>query len=152
MGWFLLKKLVDLVKVCYLQQKPFNTLLLINLGENKNFSKVNYCSKSYFFWYQYFDSADRVHRWGVGRTFQKLSHLKGEGGGGEYQKCCYKGGITLFYSSIAFTVCVVGVRGLKFVLLHFNSSVFWVNHTRFSSKTLYSIKTLYHLYISNSFS
>ena len=39
----------------------------------------------------------------------------------------------LLYSSIAFTVCV---GGKKFVLLHFDSSVFLVKHTRFSSKTL----------------
>ena len=81
---------------------------------------------------------------GGGRTFQKLSHLRG------YQKFCQKEGITLkrgggwcrkggfatFWlldSSIVFTVYVGG--GVKFLLLHFGASAFWVNHARFSSKS-----------------
>ena len=39
----------------------------------------------------------------------------------------------LFYSSVTFTVCGV----IKFPLLRFNSSVFWVNHAKFPSKSLY---------------
>ena len=43
------------------------------------------------------------------------------------------------------------VGKVKFPLLCFNYSVFWVNHVRFSSRSLYSTKTLYHFYISNPF-
>ena len=43
--------------------------------------------------------------------------------------------IVLLYSSIAFTMLCVG-EGVKFPLLQFGSSVFWVNHARFSSKSL----------------
>ena len=99
-----------------------------------------------------------------GRTFQKLSHLgvgvrifllergdKPEKGRG----WCRNGGVDTFlllYSSITFTVC----RGkVRFPLLLFISSVFWVNHARFSSKSLLRFpstfsskscsKTWYHL-------
>ena len=93
-----------------------------------------------------------------GRTFQKLSHLAGEvlpkvlleRGDKSEKGDWYKNGLgvatfLLLYSSIAFVVracvclcvCVrVCVCGVKFVLLHFGSSVFWVYHTRFSSNTL----------------
>ena len=45
------------------------------------------------------------------------------------------GGATflLLYSSITFIACVGKV---KFPLLRFDSSVFWVNYARFSSKSL----------------
>ena len=49
---------------------------------------------------------------------------------------CRKGGLPLFlllYSSITFTVCGGKVR---FHLLLFRSSVFWVSHAQFSSKSL----------------
>ena len=53
---------------------------------------------------------------------------------------CRNGGLPLFYYfTVQFhllCVCVCGGGGVKFALLHFDSSVFWVNHTRFSSKSI----------------
>ena len=69
----------------------------------------------------------------MGRTFQKLSHLKGEGGipkillqRGDNSE---KGGVATFLKFNLHLLCVCvcgggGGRGVKFVLLHFNSSVF----------------------------
>ena len=79
----------------------------------------------------------------LGRTFQKLGHCGGDG----TKNFDRKGGVTLkrevhlemggchfllLYSSIAFTVCGGKV---KFLLLHFGSSVFCVNDARFSFKS-----------------
>ena len=96
-----------------------------------------------------------------GRTFQKLSHLAGEvlpkvlleRGDNSEKGGWYKNGlggchffITLQFNCIysararacvCVCVCVcVSVCGVKFVSLHFDSSFFWVYHTRFSSNTL----------------
>ena len=52
---------------------------------------------------------------------------------------CFTFFITLQITYI-YSVCLGKV---KFLLLHFGSSVFWVNHARFSFISLYSTKTLY---------
>ena len=79
-------------------------------------------------------------------TFGKLSHL-GEG----YKTFCQKGGINLktggwcrydggggyhFFITLRFNhiYCVWGK--VRYPLLLFGSSVFWVSHSRFSSKSL----------------
>ena len=85
--------------------------------------------------------------------------IKGEGGGGNgvgrlvlggYQKFCQKGEITLkkggwyrngggelplsYYFTVQLHILCVGKK-VKFAVLHFDSSVIWVNHARFSSKS-----------------
>ena len=52
------------------------------------------------------------------------------------------------YFTFQYGLLCVGGK-VKFPLLHFSYSVFWVNHVRFSSKS--SVKTLYYLYISDPF-
>ena len=83
----------------------------------------------------------------LGRTFQKYGHFGGDGtknfgrkGGGGWGVTLKRGvhvemggcHFLLLYSSIAFAVCGGKV---KFLLLHFGSSVFCVNDARFSFKS-----------------
>ena len=60
-GWFLLRRFVDLVTIYSLltvKRNHFNTILLLDLQKNR--SKVKYCSKDYLFWYHDFDSFRQV--------------------------------------------------------------------------------------------
>ena len=103
-----------------------------------------------------------LHSWGV-RTFQKLSHLskgvqnfllkkgdKPEKGGGNVEMGVGTSFTILQLSSITFTMCVDKVR---FPLLLFGFSIFWISHARFSStfSAKSFAKTWYHLYISDPF-
>ena len=97
-----------------------------------------------------------------GRNFQKLSHWGRvqnfflEKGGKPEKECrCRSAGAATFFttvqfSSITFTVCGEKVR---FLLLLFGLSVFWVNHSRFSFtfSSKFCTNTCYHLYISDPF-
>ena len=108
-----------------------------------------------------------LHSWGWGgggvRTFQKFSHLsegvqnfllekgdKPEKGGGNVEMGVGTSFTILQLSSITFTMCVDKVR---FPLLLFGFSIFWVSHARFSStfSAKSFVKTQYHLYISDPF-
>ena len=87
----------------------------------------------------------RYHSWnpsplikgGRGRTFQKLSQLGGTKIFARKRKMvgwCGNVGLPLFcYFTFQLHLFCVWV---KFPLLRIDSSVFWVNHTRFSSKSL----------------
>ena len=59
---FLLRRYVDLVRVYSLLiiRNHYNTFLLTDLQNNKNFSKVKYFSKGYLFWYHDFDKFRQV--------------------------------------------------------------------------------------------
>ena len=54
------------------------------------------------------------------------------GGGGEVLRLFY-------YLTVSYIDCIWG-RKVKFDLLHFDSSVFWVNHARFSSQVFILLK------------
>ena len=58
MGWFLIKRFVDLFRVCYVISRDHSsTFFLVNLQET-NLSKEKHSSKGYLFSYQIFDSLD----------------------------------------------------------------------------------------------
>ena len=57
-GWFLIKRFVDLFRVCYVISRDHSsTFFLVNLQET-NLSKERHSSKGYLFSYQIFDSLD----------------------------------------------------------------------------------------------
>ena len=61
-GWFLLRSFVDLVRIYSLLtigRNHSSFFFFIDL-QKKNLSKVKYCSKGYFFWYQDFDRFRQV--------------------------------------------------------------------------------------------